>query len=129
MNNPEGFRPRCLCLDIETSVGPDLHINKIGGWRADSGQEDIVAAGMAHEHLLAILPTGGGKSLCYQLPALSRYWRNGSLTVIVFQLAQAKVCPRLLCQPAITVGFGDDGGIPPAHRVRTQPSRAGAAGG
>ena len=38
MNNTEGLRPRCLCLDIETSVGPDLHINKIGGWRADSGE-------------------------------------------------------------------------------------------
>jgi ATP-dependent DNA helicase RecQ len=49
-------------------------------------QEDIVRAGTAREHLLAILPTGGGKSLCYQLPALSRYWRNGSLTVIVSPL-------------------------------------------
>ena len=38
MSTPEGFRPRCLCLDIETSVGPDLRINKIGGWRADSGE-------------------------------------------------------------------------------------------
>lgn len=49
-------------------------------------QEDIVKAGMARQNLLAILPTGGGKSLCYQLPALSRYWRNGSLTVIVSPL-------------------------------------------
>lgn len=45
-------------------------------------QEDIVRAGYAGESILAILPTGGGKSICYQLPALSRHWRNGSLTII-----------------------------------------------
>ena len=56
--------------------------NQHGG----SLQEDIVTAGMRSEHLLAILPTGGGKSLCYQLPALNRYWRNGSLTVIISPL-------------------------------------------
>lgn len=56
--------------------------NLIGG----SLQEDIVTTGMRGEHLLAILPTGGGKSLCYQLPALNRYWRNGSLTVIISPL-------------------------------------------
>jgi ATP-dependent DNA helicase RecQ len=49
-------------------------------------QEDIVRAGYAGESTLAILPTGGGKSICYQLPALSRHWRNGSLTVIVSPL-------------------------------------------
>ncbi|MBN8734133.1 MAG: RecQ family ATP-dependent DNA helicase [Acidobacteria bacterium] len=49
-------------------------------------QEDIVRAGYASESILAILPTGGGKSICYQLPALSRHWRNGSLTVIVSPL-------------------------------------------
>ncbi|QRM18998.1 RecQ family ATP-dependent DNA helicase [Dechloromonas sp. TW-R-39-2] len=49
-------------------------------------QEDIVRAGYAGESILAILPTGGGKSICYQLPALSRHWRNGSLTIIVSPL-------------------------------------------
>ena len=49
-------------------------------------QEDIVRAAYAGESLLAILPTGGGKSICYQLPALSRHWRNGSLTIIVSPL-------------------------------------------
>ena len=57
-------------------------VNLQGG----SLQEDIVTTGMRGEHLLAILPTGGGKSLCYQLPALNRYWRNGSLTVIISPL-------------------------------------------
>jgi ATP-dependent DNA helicase RecQ len=49
-------------------------------------QEAIVRASMRREHLLAILPTGAGKSLCYQLPALSRFWRTGSLTIVVSPL-------------------------------------------
>ena len=34
------------------------------------GQAEIVKAALNGENLLAIMPTGGGKSLCYQLPAL-----------------------------------------------------------
>ncbi|MCF1183586.1 RecQ family ATP-dependent DNA helicase [Marichromatium gracile] len=49
-------------------------------------QHDLVLGGMRGESLLAVLPTGGGKSLCYQLPALNRYQRNGALTVIVSPL-------------------------------------------
>ena len=49
-------------------------------------QEAIVKAAMACEHLLALLPTGTGKSICYQLPALSRYDKTGALTVIISPL-------------------------------------------
>ena len=34
------------------------------------GQEELIEAVMRGEDALGILPTGGGKSLCYQLPAL-----------------------------------------------------------
>ncbi len=45
-------------------------------------QQDIVDAVTAGEDVLAILPTGGGKSLCFQLPALLR----PGLTVVISPL-------------------------------------------
>ena len=49
-------------------------------------QREIVVAGMRNESLLAIMPTGGGKSLCFQLPALVRNYRRGQLTIVVSPL-------------------------------------------
>ena len=49
-------------------------------------QQSIIEAAMAGEHVLGILPTGAGKSLCYQIPALSRYDKTGALTVVISPL-------------------------------------------
>ncbi len=49
-------------------------------------QQSIIETAMAGENLLAILPTGAGKSLCYQIPALSRYDKTGALTVVISPL-------------------------------------------
>ncbi|WP_245874119.1 DNA helicase RecQ [Alkalispirochaeta sphaeroplastigenens] len=47
-----------------------------------ANQEEIVLAALAGRDLFAALPTGGGKSLCYQLPALLRE----GITVVVSPL-------------------------------------------
>ncbi len=49
-------------------------------------QQSVVEAAMAGEHALAILPTGSGKSVCYQIPALSRHDKTGALTVVISPL-------------------------------------------
>ncbi|MCB1883172.1 MAG: DNA helicase RecQ [Geminicoccaceae bacterium] len=46
------------------------------------GQRAIVEALMGGDNLLAVMPTGGGKSLCYQLPALLK----PGLTLVVSPL-------------------------------------------
>ena len=46
------------------------------------GQGEIVEAVIAGRNVLAIMPTGGGKSLCFQLPALVRE----GLTVVISPL-------------------------------------------
>jgi len=45
-------------------------------------QREIIEANLAGEDVFALLPTGGGKSLCFQLPALAR----PGLTVVVSPL-------------------------------------------
>ncbi len=49
-------------------------------------QERIVAEAMAGKPVLGILPTGTGKSVCYQIPALSRFDKTGALTVVISPL-------------------------------------------
>ena len=49
-------------------------------------QQAVVEAALAGDHVLTILPTGAGKSLCYQIPALSRYDKTGVLTVVISPL-------------------------------------------
>ncbi len=46
------------------------------------GQAEIVDAVASGQNTLAIMPTGGGKSLCFQLPALMR----GGVTVVISPL-------------------------------------------
>ncbi len=65
------------------------------------GQEEIVAAVNAGENVLAIMPTGGGKSLCFQLPALCR---DGVTVVISPLIALMRDQVRALREAGVAAG-------------------------
>lgn len=65
------------------------------------GQEDIVQAVTTGENVLAIMPTGGGKSLCFQLPALLR---DGVTVVISPLIALMRDQVRALQEAGVCAG-------------------------
>ena len=65
------------------SADPTQVLTRVFGFDAfRPGQEEIARAVIDGRDVLAIMPTGGGKSLCYQLPALCR----PGLTVVISPL-------------------------------------------
>ncbi len=65
------------------------------------GQEEIVSAIDSGDDVLAIMPTGGGKSLCFQLPALSR---DGVTLVISPLIALMRDQVRALREAGVEAG-------------------------
>lgn len=65
------------------------------------GQAEIVEAVTAGQNTLAIMPTGGGKSLCFQLPALCR---DGVTVVISPLIALMRDQVRALKQAGVEAG-------------------------
>ena len=65
------------------------------------GQEEIVDAVAQGRNVLAIMPTGGGKSLCYQLPALMR---DGVTVVISPLIALMRDQVRALAEAGVAAG-------------------------
>ena len=53
-----------------------------GHSRFRQGQEELVDAVLSGRDALGIMPTGGGKSLCYQIPALLL----GGITIVISPL-------------------------------------------
>ena len=65
------------------------------------GQQEIVEAVTEGENVLAIMPTGGGKSLCFQLPALMR---EGVTVVISPLIALMRDQVRSLQEAGVAAG-------------------------
>ena len=49
----------------------DTHLATFGLSSFREGQEEVILAVLGGEDCLCVMPTGGGKSLCYQLPAIA----------------------------------------------------------
>ncbi len=65
---------------LETATAKLRDVFGFPAFRA--GQDDVIEAVLAGHDVLAVMPTGGGKSLCYQFPAIMR----GGLTVVISPL-------------------------------------------
>ncbi|EGU36830.1 ATP-dependent DNA helicase RecQ [Vibrio ichthyoenteri ATCC 700023] len=59
--------------DDEITVTAQSVLEQVFGYQQfRSGQEQVIEAAIQGQDSLVIMPTGGGKSLCYQVPALVR---------------------------------------------------------
>ena len=61
---------------------PDALLAYVGLAAFRPGQREAVEAALSGRDALVVMPTGGGKSLCYQLPGLA----TGDLTIVVSPL-------------------------------------------
>jgi len=70
-----------------TPVTPQEVLQSVFGYAAFRGaQAEIVEHVCADGDALVLMPTGGGKSLCYQVPALVRHRAGRGVTVVVSPL-------------------------------------------
>ena len=92
-----------------TEVTPEALLGLLGLTTFRPGQREAVQAALDGRDALVVMPTGGGKSLCYQLPALA----GDDLTVVVSPLIalMRDQCARLtdLGHPAVMLASGGDG--------------------
>jgi ATP-dependent DNA helicase RecQ len=55
---------------MSNPTSPQSYLSRFGLSSFRSGQEQVISTVLAGRDCLCVMPTGGGKSLCYQLPAL-----------------------------------------------------------
>ena len=68
---------------MKTYMGTQAVLSQVFGFENfRPGQKEVVDSLMAGRNVLAVMPTGSGKSLCYQVPALAM----GGLAVVVSPL-------------------------------------------
>ncbi|MFD2175557.1 DNA helicase RecQ [Rhodobacter lacus] len=89
-------------MPAEPAPTPEALLASVFGFHAfRPGQEEIVRAVLAGRDTLAIMPTGGGKSLCFQLPALCL---DGLTVVISPLIALMRDQVRSLREAGVTAG-------------------------
>ena len=91
-------------------TGAQHYLKEVFGFDAfRDGQAEVVQAVAEGQNVLAIMPTGGGKSLCYQLPALMR---DGVTVVISPLIALMRDQVRALREAGVEAGALTSGNTP-----------------
>ena len=86
------------------------------------GQDDVVKSVIGGDDVLCIMPTGGGKSLCYQLPTVAR---EGTTIVISPLIALMKDQVDSLMELGIPTTLINSSISQEEQRIRIQQMRAG----
>ena len=75
-------------MTLSAALSPPLRtLNQVFGYPAFRGpQQAIIEHVCAGGDALVLMPTGGGKSLCYQIPALVRQQAGRGVTVVISPL-------------------------------------------
>ncbi len=121
---PTVARPPAPPRGAPAGVTPEALLGLLGLATFRPGQREAVQAALDGRDALVVMPTGGGKSLCYQLPALA----GDDLTVVVSPLIalMRDQCARLtdLGHPAVMLASGGDG---ESNRAALDAIRGGSA--
>jgi ATP-dependent DNA helicase RecQ len=79
--------PLALTVTSPAPSSPDTILHDVFGYGAFRGaQAEIVDHVIAGGDALVLMPTGGGKSLCFQVPAIARHRRDQGVAVVVSPL-------------------------------------------
>jgi len=69
-------------------IQPERWLGNFGLSDFRRGQKQVIDAVMAGKDTLCIMPTGGGKSLCFQLPTIAR----DGVTIVISPLIAYNRC-------------------------------------
>ncbi|MFM2418660.1 MAG: hypothetical protein RL385_3383, partial [Pseudomonadota bacterium] len=90
-----------------SSTSPSHILREVFGYRAFRGaQAEIVSHVTEGGDALVLMPTGGGKSLCYQVPAIARHRAGKGVTLVV---------SPLIALMHDQVGALEEAGVPAAY--------------
>lgn len=79
----QGLALPSVPTDCAPSPELEAHLRSLFGFeRFRPGQQQVIESVLAGRSVLSVMPTGGGKSLCYQLPAMLL----GGLTLVISPL-------------------------------------------